>query len=167
MDYSSHDSSIGGGQVSRTKRNLTKGQRRRSGRSAAYRHTSSAPQAESTPMLPVGSNFAERASGGPYFLDGIPAVIRAELNADIDRDLLDRMRALARDRRMLQPDITDKQMADYLALAEGFGNFARWLGARRGAVEVPFRASAAWLVGTLAILFFLTAMLIIAIAIAV
>jgi hypothetical protein len=36
--------------------------------------------------------------------DEIPALIRAELNADIDRDVLARMRYLARQTRLLQPD---------------------------------------------------------------
>ena len=52
--------------------------------------------------------------GGRYPMKS-PAVIRAELNADIDRDMLARIRDLARKRRMLQPDIAEEEMADYLA----------------------------------------------------
>ena len=100
--------------------------------------------------------------------DEIPAVIRAELNTDRDRDLLVRMRHLARKKRMRQPDITDEQMADYLALAENCENFDQWLKFRRGAViSAPSRGAVAWVLGTLAIIGVLTAGLIAAIAISV
>jgi hypothetical protein len=39
-------------------------------------------------------------------------VIRAELNANLDRDLLVRMRHLARKRRMRRSEISDEEMAD-------------------------------------------------------
>lgn len=112
-------------------------------------------------------NFAGPVPDQPSVSDEIPALIRAELNADIDRDLLSRMRYLARQRRMLRPDITDEEMADYLALAEDFPNFAQWLSARRSAIEGPVRASARWVVATFAIVGLLTAMLIVGIAITV
>lgn len=104
---------------------------------------------------------------GSFVSDEIPAMIRAELNADLDRDVLDRMRYLARKKRMRQPEITDEEMADYLALAENCQNFEQWLSARHGTLERPLRARAAWVMATLAILGVLTAMLIVAIAIAV
>jgi hypothetical protein len=119
------------------------------------------------PMFSESSNFAGPAPDGPSMFDEIPALVRADLNADIDRDVLARMRHLARQRRTLRPDITDEEMADYLALAENFPNFARWLGARRGTLESPLRASPPWIVVTLAIVGFLTAMLIVGIAITV
>lgn len=98
----------------------------------------------------------------------IPAVIRAELNADSDRDVLVRMRHLARKKRIAQPDITDEQMADYLALAENCENFEQWLKFRRGAAEArPSRGAVAWVLGTLAIVGVLTAGLIAAIAVSV
>jgi hypothetical protein len=100
--------------------------------------------------------------------DEIPTVIRAELNADSDRDVLVRMRHLARKKRMRQPDITDEQMADYLALAENCENFEQWLKFRRGAVELgASRGAIAWVLSTLAIVGVLTAGLIAAIAISV
>lgn len=100
--------------------------------------------------------------------DEIPAVIRAELNADSDRDVLVRMRYLARKKRMAQPDISDEQLADYLALAENCENFHQWLKFRRGAAGTgPSRGALAWMLGTLAIVGVLTAGLIAAIAISV
>jgi hypothetical protein len=111
-------------------------------------------------------------SAGPFLerrplFDEIPAVIRAELNADVDRDMLARMRDLARKRRMLQPDIAEEEMADYLALAENFESFTQWISARRGALKRPLRTTVAWVAAISAILGFLTAMLIVGIAIAV
>lgn len=100
--------------------------------------------------------------------DELPAVIRAELNSDSDRDVLVRMRHLARKKRMRQPDVTDEQMADYLALAENCGNLEEWLNFRRSvAEERPSRSVVAWVLGTLAIVGILTAGLIAAIAISV
>lgn len=100
--------------------------------------------------------------------DEIPPAIRAELNAQLDRDVLARMRYLARKKRMLEPEITNEEMADYLALAENFQNFAQWLNARRGELKRSVRARTAWaMVATLAIVGVLTAMMIMAIAIAV
>ncbi|HLI63531.1 MAG TPA: hypothetical protein VKV05_09025 [Terriglobales bacterium] len=98
----------------------------------------------------------------------LPARIRAELNADSDRDLIDRMRYLAHKKRLRQPDITEEQMADYLALAENCENFEQWLKFRRSA-KAPgaSRGLLAWMLGTLAILGVLTAGLIAAIAISV
>jgi hypothetical protein len=118
-------------------------------------------------MLSETFNFGGPAPNGPFMFDEIPAIIRAELNADIDRDVLARMRYLARQKRVLQPYITDEEMADYLALAENYPNFGQWLSARRGTIESPLRASAPWVVATLAIVVILTAMLIVGIAIAV
>jgi hypothetical protein len=100
--------------------------------------------------------------------DEIPAAIRAELNADGDRDVLVRMRHLARKKRMRQPDITDEAMADYLALAENCANFEQWLKSRRGTAEPrPSRGSVAWALGTLAIVGLLSGGLIMAIAVSV
>ena len=101
-------------------------------------------------------------------LDEIPAAIRAELNADSDRDVLIRMRHLARKKRMRQPDISDEAMADYLALAENCENFQQWLKFRRAAGEPgPSVSLIAWAIGTLAIVGLLTTGLIAAIAISV
>jgi hypothetical protein len=95
----------------------------------------------------------------PRSNDEIPAVIRAELNADSDRDIMVRMQ---------QPDITEEEMADYLALAENCENFEQWLRFRRGAAESgPSGRAIAWVLGTLAIVGVLTAGLIAAIAISV
>jgi hypothetical protein len=118
-------------------------------------------------MLSESSNLAGPAPCRPFVSDKIPAAMRSELNADADRDLLARLRDLARKKRMMQPDITDEEMADYLALAEDFQNFEQWLSARRRTFDSPLRTSAAWAAATVAILGFLTAMLIVAIAIAV
>jgi hypothetical protein len=104
----------------------------------------------------------------PRSYDEIPAIIRAELNADSDRDVLVRMRHLARKKRMRQPDIADEEMADYLALAENCENFEQWLSFRRGTAERgPSRSFIAWALGTLAILGVLTIGLIVAIALSV
>jgi len=100
--------------------------------------------------------------------DEIPAIVRAELNADRDRDVLVRMQHLARKKRMHQPDITDEEMADYLALAENCENFEQWLRFRRAAADPgPSGSAIAWVLGTLAIVGVLTAGLIAAIAISV
>jgi hypothetical protein len=108
------------------------------------------------------------ADSKPRSYGAIPAVVRAELNADSDRDVMVRMQHLARRKRMHQPDITDEEMADYLALAENCENFEQWLRFRRGAAE-PGRSgrAIAWVLGTLAIVGVLTAGLIAAIAISV
>jgi hypothetical protein len=98
----------------------------------------------------------------------IPALIRAELNADSDRDVLVRMQHLAQKKRAARPEITDEEMADYLALAENFENFDQWLKLRQGAaVAGPSRSTVAWVLGTLAILALLTTGLIAAIAVTV
>ncbi len=104
----------------------------------------------------------------PRSFDEIPAIVRAELNADSDRDVVVRMRHLARKKRMRQPDISDEEMADYLALAENCENFEQWLRFRRGAAEPgPSGGAIAWVLGTLAIVGVLTVGLIVAIAISV
>jgi len=125
-----------------------------------------------TPIeLPETSNFAGPTLDRRSVSEEIPAIIRAELNADIDRDLMTRMGHLARKRRLRQPVITEEEMADYLALAENFENHAQWVsarrGARRGTLKRPLRATMAWVVATSAILGLLTAMLIVGISIAV
>jgi hypothetical protein len=99
--------------------------------------------------------------------DEVPGVIRAELNADIDRDLLARMRDLTPKGMTLQPAITEEEVDDYPALMENVENFTHRVSARRGTLESPSRTSVAWVVASLAILGFLTAMLIVAIAISV
>ncbi len=103
---------------------------------------------------------------GPY--DDVPAVIRAELNADSDRDVLVRMQHLARKKRMFRPNLTDREMADYLALAENCENFEQWLKFRREAVNPgPSRSTIAWVLGTAALVVLLTTGLIAAIAVSV
>ena len=98
----------------------------------------------------------------------VPAAIRAELNADTDRDILIRMRHLARKKRMRQPEITDEEMADYLALAENCANFEHWLKVRRSATEHrASRGTFTWLLSTLAIIALLATGLIAAIAVSV
>jgi hypothetical protein len=67
----------------------------------------------------------------PQIYDEIPPVIRTELNAYTDRDTIIRMRHFARKKRISRPDITDEEMADYLALAEHFQNLEHWISARR------------------------------------
>jgi hypothetical protein len=114
------------------------------------------------------SNFARPAADLESRYDEIPAAIRTELNADSDRDVLVRMRHLARKKRMRQPNITEEEMADYLALAENRQNFEQSLKARRGTLEPrPSKASIAWVLGTVAIVGLLTTGLIAAIAISV
>jgi hypothetical protein len=104
----------------------------------------------------------------PYNGRLVPAAIRAELNADTDRDVLIRMRHLARKKRMGQPEITDEEMADYLALAENCANFEHWLKFRRGATERrASRGTFTWLLSTLAIIGLLATGLIAAIAVSV
>jgi hypothetical protein len=103
---------------------------------------------------------------GPY--SDIPALMRAELNADSDRDVLIRMQHLARKKLALRPDITPEELADYLALAENCENFEQWLKLRRGVENIrPSRSTVAWVLGTLAIVALLTTGLIAAIAVTV
>jgi hypothetical protein len=118
-------------------------------------------------MLSESCNFVAGTPDGPLVYDAIPAVMRTELNADMDRDMLARMRDLARKKRMRRPDISDDEMADYLALAENFQNLAQWMSARRSTLQSPFRASVGWVTATAIILGLLTTMLIAAIAITV
>ena len=114
-------------------------------------------------VLSESFNFAVEMTNGAH--DGIPAVIRTELNAYSDRDMMVRMRHLARKKRVRQPDMTDEEMADYLALAEGFQNSAQWVSVRR--LKLPIRTTAGWATAIAFILGLLTAMLIAAIAITV
>jgi hypothetical protein len=116
--------------------------------------------------------FAEKLTAAtdsktqPY--GDVPAIIRVELNADRDRDILVRIQHLARKKRAQQPEITDEQMADYLALAENSENFEQWLQSRREAAAFgPSRSTIAWVLGTLAIVALLTTGLITAIAVSV
>jgi hypothetical protein len=118
-------------------------------------------------MLSEGSNLAGRNPNRSYVSDEIPPLIRKELNADMNRDLPARMRGLARKKRTLRREITEDEMADYLRLPENFQNLPEWLSERRSALQAPVRATVAWLTATVIILGFLTAMLIVAIAIAV
>jgi len=98
----------------------------------------------------------------------VPAVILSELNADRDRDVLARMEHLAAKKRMRQPDITEAEMADYLALAENCQNLEQWLNFRRTAAQPATRRGVvAWALGTMAIVALLTAGLIAAIAVSV
>jgi hypothetical protein len=104
----------------------------------------------------------------PYNGHLVPAAIRAELNADTDRDILIRMRHLARKKRMRHPEITDEEMADYLALAENCANFEHWLKFRRSATEHrASRGTFTWLLSTVAIIGLLATGLIAAIAVSV
>ncbi len=118
--------------------------------------------------------FAEKLSNAEVSRDpgesypDVPAAIRAHLNAELDRDVLVRMQHLARKRRALRPEITEEQMADYLALAENCENFEQWLKLRQaGPLPPPARGTLAWVIGTLAILALLTTGLIAAIAVSV
>jgi hypothetical protein len=114
------------------------------------------------------SNFFEPKVDQERHYEEIPAAIRAELNADSDRDVLVRMSHLASKKRMRQPAITDQEMADYLALAENCTNFDQWLKFRHATGEPgPSRSLVAWALGTLAIVALLTTGLIAAIAISV
>jgi len=109
---------------------------------------------------------AAEAQTHQSYEDAIPHIVRAELNAYADREVLARMRHLARKKRMREPNITDEEMADYLALAEGYRNFEEWLRVRR-AQTVPFGSSGSlkWLAGILAVVGLLTAGLVAAIAV--
>jgi len=119
-------------------------------------------------MLSESSNFAAAGTpDGPRVYDEIPAVMRTELDADMDRDLLARMGDLARKKRRWRPDISDDEMADYLALAENFQNLAQWMDARRSTVQRPVRPIVGWVTATAIILGLLTVTLIAAIAITV
>jgi hypothetical protein len=118
--------------------------------------------------LAGNSSLIRPAADLECLTDGIPAAIVAELNADSDRGVLIRMRHLARKKRMRQPDITEEEMADYLALAENCKNFEEWRKARQGILEShPSGSTIAWALGTLAIVGVLTATLIATIAITV
>ncbi len=118
-------------------------------------------------MLSESCNFGAETRDEPHVYDEIPAVIRTELDADMDRDVLARMRDLARKKRMLRPDISDDEMADYLALAENFQNLGQWMSPRRSTLQSPVRATVGWVTATTIIVGLLTAMLIAAIAITV
>jgi hypothetical protein len=77
------------------------------------------------------------------------------------------MQHLAHKRTMRHPQISDDEMADYLALAENFQNFAQWRTARRGKAGDQARTGAMWAIATVVILALLTAILIAGIAITV
>ena len=120
-----------------------------------------------TLVLSENFNSAAWIAGEPEINDDIPAVIQTELDGDMDRDTMVRMRYLARKKRMLRPDITDDEMADYLALSENFQNFEHWISARRSTTQALGRPINGFLAVTALILGLLTAMLIVAIAITV
>jgi hypothetical protein len=84
----------------------------------------------------------------------------------MDRDVIVRMQDLARKKRILRPEITDDEMADYLALAENFQNLAHWISARRSKLQTPVYTTG-WATAIAIILGLLTATLIVAIAISV
>ncbi len=133
---------------------------RRAAGGREFSKVSSAAFAERS--YPVGAPTSELRS----HYDDIPAVIRDELNADGDRDVLVRMRYLARKKRMRQPNISDEEMADYLALAENRKNLKEWLKFRRGeAAPVASPGVIGWFVGVVAVVGLLTAGLIAAIAV--
>jgi hypothetical protein len=112
-------------------------------------------------------NSAVRRENAPQIYDEIPAAIRAELHVDTDQDTIVRMRHLALKKRMSRPNITDDEMADYLALAENFQNFEHWIGARRLTRQNSVRADTRWLTVATIIFGLLTAILIVSIAITV
>jgi hypothetical protein len=112
-------------------------------------------------------NSAVRMENTPQVYEEIPAPIRAELNAYTDHDTIVRMRHLALKKRISRPDITDDEMADYLALAENFQNFEHWKSVRRLTPESSVRAVTRWLTAAIIIFGLLTAILIVSIAIAV
>jgi len=118
-------------------------------------------------MLSESFNSTSRTPDQPHLNDEIPPVIRTQLNADMDRELIVRMQDLARKRRRLQPDITDDEMADYLALAENFQNVAHWGTARHSTFQGSIRAGTGWAMAIAIVLGVLTAVLIAAIAITV
>jgi hypothetical protein len=95
----------------------------------------------------------------------VAAAIRAELNTDIDRELLARMRDLTHQRMIRRPGTADEEAPDYQSRADKVENFTQRASAGRD--TSPSRTSVAWVVATLAILGFLTAMLIMGIAISV
>lgn len=120
------------------------------------------------------SSFAEKFTPTEPVADAkarsypdVPAAIVAELNTDRDRDMLSRMQRLAEKKRLRQPDISEAEMADYLALAENCQNFEQWLKFRRGPAESRQRGAIAWALGTMAIVALLTTGLIAAIAVSV
>ena len=116
----------------------------------------------------IAEKFVEPKVDQEPLYEEVPAAIRAELNADSDRDVLVRMSHLARKKRMRQPEISDEEMADYLALAENCTNFDQWMKFRQATGEPrPSRSLIAWALGTLAIVAILTTGLIAAIAISV
>jgi hypothetical protein len=122
----------------------------------------------------VFSNFAEKMDPALQVHDPkasyseVPAKIRARLNSDKDHDVLIRMEVLARKTRMLLPDITGQELADYLALAENCDDFDRWLRFRRDApVSGRSYTAIAWIIGTFAIIALLATGLIAAIAVSV
>ena len=116
-------------------------------------------------MLSEDLNPAAGMVGRPY--DEIPPTIRAELNAEIDREMIHRMQDLARRKRMRRPDINDDEMADYLALAENRKNAVQWIRARRIAIHGPERATSQWMVAIGIIVGILAVMLITGIAVSV
>jgi hypothetical protein len=109
-------------------------------------------------VLPRSFNSAVWKAGGAKIADDVPAVIRKELDDDSERDTLVRMRYLARKKRMLHPGITDDEMADYLALAESFENFQRWIAARRSTSQTSVRPINGFLAATALIVGRLTAL---------
>jgi hypothetical protein len=117
-----------------------------------------------TLVLSENLHSAASIAGEPKINDEIPGIIQTELNRDMDRDTMIRMRYLARKKRISRPDITDDEMADYLALAENFQNFEHWISARRSTPQASVRG---FLAVTAIILGLLTAILIVAIAIAI
>ena len=106
------------------------------------------------------------ALDGLLVSDEIPVAIPPKLIADIDGDLLPTRCDPPRKRMTLQPDITDEEMAEYLASAKN-ENCEQWLSAHRDTLENPVRIIAVWMLATLALLGFLTVMLIVGIAISV
>jgi hypothetical protein len=119
-----------------------------------------------SPTFVEEMNFALQVDGSKPIYSEVPAKIRAELDFDADHEVLVRM-DLAHKKRMLRPNVTDQELADYLALVENCDDFDRWLKFRRGAPVSRSYATIAWLVGTFAIIALLTTGLMTAIAVSV
>jgi len=117
-------------------------------------------------------NRAMRRCGGQKRTGGCDAMrsrhlLGAGLDPDIDRTLLVRLRDLTCKRMPPQSVVTDVEVANGQAVAEKVESFTHKATARRGALESSSRSAVAWVVATLAIVGFLTAMLMLGIAISV
>jgi hypothetical protein len=99
--------------------------------------------------------------------DDVPAVTRAKFNPSTGEDLPAKTRDWTRKRMKLQPGVSEYEMVDYAALAENSQTLPTEASTRRATVESPTHGSVAWVLAILAIIGFLTAMLMVGIAISV